>query len=150
MRLNIRKATLREWRQEFARHLRQHGVEANATEQAIRGTSNKSKKDGIYRAALRGASTHMERRIDDAMSCVVERRIPIEAGKAKLVDTRRSVERAWHTVAHSLERQGQRQLAESVIGFVDTMRPPRTERELVIEQLIERAKARQRAATPTR
>ena len=30
VRLNIRKATLRDWRREFARHLRAHGVEANA------------------------------------------------------------------------------------------------------------------------
>ncbi|MGH9356242.1 MAG: relaxase/mobilization nuclease domain-containing protein, partial [Terriglobia bacterium] len=30
-RLNVRKATLREWRQEFARHLRALGVAANAT-----------------------------------------------------------------------------------------------------------------------
>jgi len=30
-RLNIRKATLWEWRRDFARHLRAHGVAANAT-----------------------------------------------------------------------------------------------------------------------
>src|SRR5882757_8324647 len=35
-RLNIRKATLRAWRREFARHLRALGVAANATERAIR------------------------------------------------------------------------------------------------------------------
>jgi hypothetical protein len=32
VRLNIRKATLREWRRDFAAHLRELGVEANATE----------------------------------------------------------------------------------------------------------------------
>jgi hypothetical protein len=31
VRLNIRKATLRGWRQEFARHLRAQGIRANAT-----------------------------------------------------------------------------------------------------------------------
>jgi relaxase-like protein len=36
-RLNIRKDTLRHWRAEFARHLRALGVEANATERAVRG-----------------------------------------------------------------------------------------------------------------
>jgi hypothetical protein len=30
-RLNIRKATLREWRRDFARYLRDLGIEANAT-----------------------------------------------------------------------------------------------------------------------
>ncbi len=55
VRLNIRKATLREWRKEFARHLREQGVAANATERAIRGETRAPKKDGIYRAnASRG------------------------------------------------------------------------------------------------
>jgi len=36
-RLNIRKATLREWRGLFAQHLRAHGIAANATERAVRG-----------------------------------------------------------------------------------------------------------------
>src|SRR5665213_616275 len=36
-RLNIRKATLRGWRQQFAAHLRAQGIAANATERAVRG-----------------------------------------------------------------------------------------------------------------
>jgi len=48
-RLHIRKATLREWRREFARHLRALGVAANATERAVRGNSRTPKLDGIYR-----------------------------------------------------------------------------------------------------
>jgi hypothetical protein len=35
-RLNIRKATLRGWREEFARHLRAQGIEANATRRVVR------------------------------------------------------------------------------------------------------------------
>jgi type IV secretory pathway VirD2 relaxase len=50
-RLNIKKATLREWRLEFAANLRELGVLANATERAVRGQSRLSKSDGIYRAA---------------------------------------------------------------------------------------------------
>jgi hypothetical protein len=34
-RLNIRKATLREWRRGFARHLRTPGIAANATERGV-------------------------------------------------------------------------------------------------------------------
>src|SRR5579864_6189190 len=48
VRLNIRKATLREWRREFARHLRALGVPANATERAVRGVTKPRKRDGIY------------------------------------------------------------------------------------------------------
>jgi hypothetical protein len=39
VRLNIRKATLRDWRQRFAAHLREQGIAANATERAVRGES---------------------------------------------------------------------------------------------------------------
>src|SRR3984957_14811887 len=50
VRLNIKKATLRRWRSEFARNLRLLGVKANATERAVRGQSRSAKRDGIYRA----------------------------------------------------------------------------------------------------
>ena len=43
VRLNIRKATLREWRREFARHLRALGVAANATDRGVRGESRSPK-----------------------------------------------------------------------------------------------------------
>src|SRR5690606_24174707 len=59
VRLNVRKATLRHWRSEFARNLRLLGVPANATERAVRGQSRKAMKDGIYRATLRGDSTYL-------------------------------------------------------------------------------------------
>jgi len=52
VRLNIKKAALRHWRSEFARNLRLLGVEANATERAVRGQGMKAEKDGIYRASL--------------------------------------------------------------------------------------------------
>src|ERR1700741_1316212 len=47
VRLNIQKATLRHWRREFARHLREQGVAANATERATRGVTRPQKTDGI-------------------------------------------------------------------------------------------------------
>src|SRR6185437_2265757 len=57
-RLNVGKSTLREWRSQFARHLREQGIEANATERAVRGETRMQKPDGIYRATLRGESTY--------------------------------------------------------------------------------------------
>jgi len=52
-RLNIYKATLREWRRDLARYPREFGVEANATERAVRGAQHHNRKTGIYRAAIR-------------------------------------------------------------------------------------------------
>lgn len=63
-RLYIRKPTLREWRQDFAQYLRDLGVEANATERAVRGARRTTKQDGIHRAMLRGQSTHMRVRAE--------------------------------------------------------------------------------------
>jgi type IV secretory pathway VirD2 relaxase len=48
-RLNIRKATLREWRKSFARHLRNHGVASKATQRSTRGKARMSKLKGIHR-----------------------------------------------------------------------------------------------------
>lgn len=150
VRLNIRKATLRAWRQEFARHLRAYGVDANATERAVRGEPRTRKTDSIYRAALRGASTHMRERIEGAATCLAERRLPVEAGKATLIRTRRHVEQGWRAVARLLDSQGEQRLAASVNHFVEAMRPPRTESEVMIGQIIECTTARTYDMEPTR
>jgi hypothetical protein len=55
-RLNIKKPMLRRWRHEFARNLRELGVDANATERAARGRSGRRFADGLYRAIARGRS----------------------------------------------------------------------------------------------
>src|ERR1700674_2117295 len=68
VRLNIKKTTLRHWRSEFARNLRLLGVEANATERAVRGQGVKGMKDGIYRASLRCDSTYVRVQAEAATS----------------------------------------------------------------------------------
>jgi hypothetical protein len=55
-RLNIYKATLREWREQFAQYLQEQGVEANATPAALRGRPRAQLRDPIFRAARRGVS----------------------------------------------------------------------------------------------
>jgi hypothetical protein len=60
VRLNIKKATLRMWRSEFARHLREQGVRANATERLVRGRVGRTQPDGVYRASDRGALRRSE------------------------------------------------------------------------------------------
>jgi hypothetical protein len=55
-RLNIQRANLLRWREQFASHLRNHGVEANATPAQLRGRLSDHQRDGIYRSAQRGES----------------------------------------------------------------------------------------------
>ena len=60
-RLYLRKATLRQWREGFASHLRALGVAANATPRYVRGEITPQKPDGIYRARARVESTHWQK-----------------------------------------------------------------------------------------
>jgi hypothetical protein len=141
-RLNIHKATLREWRQEFARHLREQGIAANATERAVRGRAQSAKKDGIFRASQRRESTYWRERAELAAVELQNGKIRAEPGKAKLLQTRQDVENGWRTVGQILEREGQRALAAEVNRFVEQLRPPQTEKELMVSQLRSRLLAR--------
>lgn len=137
-RMNIRKATLRHWRTEFARHLRTLDVPANATQRYVRGERSPRKSDGIYRAGLRGESTHMHRRAESVACDLSRGGVQVEPGKRKLVETHEAVQRAWWTVSEILLRDRQPELAAQVRRFADQMPPPMTEREWLAEKLIER------------
>jgi len=135
VRLNIQKATLRQWREDFARHLRLLGVPANATERAVRGESRKAKKDGIYRASLRGESTYVRARVEAVASELVKGDLRMERGAQTLTETRDEVIRGWHRVASQLAKQGQLDLVPEVKRFVDQMSPPWTERQWTAHEL---------------
>jgi hypothetical protein len=129
VRLNIRKATLREWRREFARHLRAQGISANATERAVRGTTRADVSDGLYRAMQRGAS---RRTREYAGSPGTEQVSNSEAsGKESLMHTRAQVKRGWMAAAEILDRQGERDLAWYVRRFTGAMPSVRTDQELL-------------------
>ena len=140
VRLNIRKATLRGWRKEFARHLRAHGVEANATERAVRGNRLPAKLNGIYRAEQRRESHHNRIRAEGVARDLLKGDLRIEPGKARLLETRKEVQRGWFAVGDILMAEGRIELAKQVWRFVDDMRPPKTERELIAEDLRGRAR----------
>jgi hypothetical protein len=139
-RLNIRKATLRRWRQEFARHLRDRGVPANATDRVARGVSKTPKRDGIYRAALRGDSTHDRQRTEAVARSLRQGTFEAESGKATLLATRREVIRGWRAVRDQLLKDGQIALAQTVERFTDGMPPPLTDNERVKLALTSAAK----------
>ena len=131
VRLNIRKATLRDWRQKFAAQLRREGVAANATERAVRGGSRTRKADGIYRANLRCESSHMRDRAYAVRSAFEKGEFTVEEGKWTLRATRREVEQGWRAVSEILVAQGRPEIAAEVRRFLNDMPPPRTERERV-------------------
>ena len=150
VRLNIRKATLREWRRDFAHYLRELGVEANATERAVRGKRESSKLDGIYRAERRGVSRHTRERVDGVAGELVKGNLRIETGKAKLLETRKEVQRRWHAVSEILVADGQSELAAQVRAFAARMPPPRTDREAIAEALLKHVRLLRAREGPTR
>jgi Relaxase/Mobilisation nuclease domain len=149
VRLNIKKATLRAWRLEFARHLRQQGIAANATERAVRGENRVQKADGIYRASLRGDSAHARTRAEEVAYELLKGGVRIEAGKSALTETRRAVQRAWAATINILQSQGRSDLAADVRRFVEQMPPPITEKEQLANALLQASrKARVLDQTP--
>jgi hypothetical protein len=135
VRLNIKKVTLRHWRSEFARNLRLLGVPAHATERAVRGQDRKAKKDGIYRASLRGDSTYTRVQAEAVASELLKGSIRVDPGKRTLIETRMHVMQGWSRLARAMEHRGHLGLAGDVREFMANMLPPRTDREQVANEL---------------
>jgi len=149
-RLNLKKATLREWRAEFARHLRAVGVAANATPRFVRVETTPRKSDGIYRAGQRGESTHLRQRVEAAAAALLKRDGRAEPAKLELLQGRQEVERKWRAVADILLSQGQRELAAQTRRYADALPPPQTEREWLMARLLERTREPRRQEQSTR
>jgi hypothetical protein len=117
-RLNIRKAELRRWREQFARQLRHQGVEANATPAQVRGRLSAGRRDGAYWAACRGVS-----RREGAAGP------PKSRSLARIIDTAEAVQGDWFSISRTLRAQGLAGLASEVERFRQTLGVPRTRYE---------------------
>lgn len=134
VRINVRKATLRKWRAQFASQLRALGISANATERAARGENRSPKRDGMYRAEQRKESWRVRAWTEEIGDCPRGSH-RAEPGKETLVATRKAVGRGWREVSEILAAQGYRELAAEVMRFVDRMPPARSDREVIAEAL---------------
>jgi hypothetical protein len=131
-RLNIRKATLRSWRVQFAENLRELGVAANATERAVRGLSRTRMKDGIYRAASRGDSTYVRRRQMQLAKEIATGHIQPEPGAAAVKRTWADVMEGWRSVARKLRAAGDHERADGIRAFLGAMPRAMTEKERLL------------------
>ncbi len=132
-RLNINKAHLRRWREQFAHHLRNHGVEANATPAQLRGRLSNHQKDGIYRAAQRGESRvewERERSAIRAAEGATARQVP---GLGRIVQTAEAVQHDWLVTRTELESQGLSHLAADVERFRQALEVPLTQQERAVK-----------------
>src|SRR5262249_50966670 len=94
-----------------------------------------AKLDGIYRAQQRGESHHTRTRAEAVAHGLLTGDIRIEQGKARLLETRKEVQRGWFAVGELLMAEGRKELANAVWRFAAEMPPPKTERELIAEHL---------------
>jgi hypothetical protein len=139
-RLNIKKATLRAWRQQFASNLRDLGVAANATERAVRGATRTHRSDGAYRAAQFAGSTLVQDRAQRILHEWSAGTLKAGQGETKLQRTREEVINGWRGVSERLKADGDLELGRRVDSFLAHLPPAKTEKTSLIE----------RSRTPTR
>ena len=130
VRLNIRKATLRSWRSQFAANLRELGVDAKATERAVRGMTRDHKPTGIYRAAMRSESTFVDERerISGQASSTSDAASP---GSTKMITTREAVNAGFREILRKLRADGDHGLARDLQQFMERMPQVQTEQEIL-------------------
>ena len=145
-RLYIRKATLREWRAEFAQELRDRGIAANATNRAIRGETRTPQKDSVYRSIENRRSTLRTERLDAVATEIATGTLTPGPGKQRLVETRAAVMTGWLAVATQLKTQGETRLAQDVEKFARALPPPRTEKERLAAEVLAAVSQRDRGA----
>jgi hypothetical protein len=123
------EAPARMGREQFARHLRNHGLEANATPVPLRGRLSDHQKDGIYRAAQRGESWVEWEREGLALKAARAGETHQAPGLGRIVDTAEAVQGDWLKTAAALESQGLGHLAADVERFRQSLKVPLTRHE---------------------
>jgi hypothetical protein len=135
-RLHVDKEMLREWREDFARMMREQGVAANATPRVARGRNKGSTKDPIYQAQRRGASTALRSRVTSVVEELKRTGTVRDPRRKKLVDTRRDIVEGWIHAADILDRQGEISLAGDVRHFAKNLPPVLTDRERIASGIL--------------
>jgi hypothetical protein len=116
-RLHIDKQMLREWREDFARLMREQGVAANATPRIVRGRNKGKTKDVVFRAQERGASHALRERVAAIARELRQTGTVTDPPKRKLMETRKAVMSHWTKTADVLDAQGEAVLAGEVRQF---------------------------------
>ena len=123
-RLHIGKPMLREWREDFARMMREQGIAANATPRVVRGRNKGKKHDGILRAQGQRDSNALREKVTMiAAELMKNGRFTEPAARAKLIETRKAVVANWLKIAATLGCQGEVILAGDVRYFAKHLPP---------------------------
>lgn len=146
-RLHIDKAMLREWRQDFARMMRDQGIAANATPRVVRGRNKGRTKDSVYRTKP-SRSHALRTRVDDIAKELSQTGTIIDPARAPLVKTRKAVLAGWESVAAALDAQEEIELAGDVRYFAQHLPAVLTDRERLAAELIHRVRENRSRSVP--
>ena len=135
-RLRIDKQRLREWREDFARLMREQGIAANATPRAIRGENKKYPREKIFKAQRYGNSTALHDRLMGIANELSRFGNLVDPARDRLLETRRSLVSTWMKAAEVLDAQGEIILAGEVRYFVKHLPPVLTDRQRLAAQFI--------------
>jgi len=141
-RLHIDKAMLREWRQDFARMMRDQGIAANATPRVVRGQTKRPARDAIFRAKRRHNSYALREELYSVAAELSSKASITDPARAKLLETRKTVVAGWTAVAEALEAQGETVLGGDVRYFASRLPRVLTDRERLAVELIQHARAK--------
>jgi hypothetical protein len=136
-RLHIDKPMLREWREDFARMMREQGVAANATPGVLRGRGKARKRDGRYRHRGNDA---MRKQVVEIAQEIRRTGSVTEPAKEGLLSTRKALLGYWARVADTLDLQGEIELAGDVRVFARQLPLVMTDKERIAAHLRPHAK----------
>jgi hypothetical protein len=151
-RLHVDKVMLRQWREDFARMMREQGIAANATPRVVHGRNRDKTRDARFRAQRYGKSTALTATAREIAKELYETKTYRDPARTRLIETRRAVIEQWMTIADTLDAQGETVLAGDVRRFAQHLPPVLTQKDLLATQLVDHLRAERRgiAVSPAR
>lgn len=140
--LHIDKPMMREWREDFARLMREQGIAANATPRFVRG---RNKRWGGFQARRHGTSTPLLERIEDIAKELAQTGTICDPARGKLIEMREAIIGSWMKTADALDAQGEVVLAGEVRHFASHLSSVLTDKERLAIDLL-RHRESQRSA----
>lgn len=161
-RLNPKKADLEAWRRDFARALRERGVEAEATPRRARGVTRKAERPPIRRlreghARGRGPIGHVAAaKLREAARVAFGGETAASAWDHRIAEGQLRIRRLYIAQARLLQSSqdaADRALGVEVETFVRSLQPPDTERLALaraLREANERARSKDRGTGPAK
>jgi hypothetical protein len=143
-RLHVDKVMLRQWREDFARMMREQGIAANATPRVARGRNRGKTRDARYRTQRHGTSTALRSTATEIAKELRATGTYKDPARPRLIETRRTVIEHWMTIADALDAQGKIALAGDVRHFARHLPPVLTQKEVLATQFVDHLQAKRR------